>query len=67
MTIVGRQIDETGTLLREGGGFFLRRDAGGRYALELRRTPVDFVEKRVRVIGTLVAVDLVSADGVGPA
>jgi len=29
--------------------------------------PVDFIEKRVRVIGALVADGLVSADGVGPA
>ena len=64
---IGTRVDETGTLIREGGGFFLRRDAGGRYALELRRVPVDFVEKRVHVIGTLVADGLVSADGVGPA
>lgn len=67
MTIVGARIDETGTLIRDGGGFFLRRDAGGRYQLELQRTPVDLVEKRVRLIGTLVATDLVSADGVAPA
>ena len=62
----GTQINETGTLIREGGGFFLRRDLRGRYALELRRVPVDFVEKRVRVIGTLVAANMVSADCVGP-
>lgn len=44
-------VDETGILIREGGGFWLRRDAGGRYLLELHRMPVDEVEKRVRVIG----------------
>jgi hypothetical protein len=63
----GVQIDETGILVRDGGAFFLRRDAGGRYQLELPRTPVDLVEKRVRLVGTLVAPDLVSADGVAPA
>lgn len=67
MTAIGTRIDEAGTLIRDGGAFFLRRDAGGRYQLELPRTPVDLVEKRVRVIGTLVADDLVSADGVAPA
>jgi len=67
MDRIGSRIDETGTLIRDGSGFYLRRDLGGRYALELRRVPVDFVEKRVRVIGTLVADTLVSADGVGPA
>jgi len=64
---IGSRIDETGTLIREGGGFFLRRDSGGRYSLELNRVPVDHVEKRVRVIGTLVAEGLVSVDGVGAA
>ena len=46
---IGTRIDETGTLLRDGGAFYLRRDAGGRYQLELQRTPVDLVEKRVRL------------------
>ncbi|MGN5375462.1 DUF5818 domain-containing protein [Sphingomonas hankookensis] len=59
---IGGRIDETGTLVRDGGAFYLRRDAGGRYQLELHRTPVDEVEKRVRVGGTLIAVDLVDAD-----
>lgn len=44
-------VDETGTLLREGGGFVLRRDRGGTFTLELRRTPVDLVEKRVHITG----------------
>ncbi|NTS65481.1 hypothetical protein HRV97_09940 [Sphingomonas sp. HHU CXW] len=67
MTVIGTRVDETGTLIRDGGAFFLRRDAGGRYQLELQRTPVDLVEKRVRLIGVLVAPDLVSADGVAAA
>lgn len=67
MTVIGSRVDETGTLLRDGGAFYLRRDAGGRYRLELQRTPVDLVEKRVRLLGTLVGPDLVSADGVAPA
>ncbi|WP_353452568.1 DUF5818 domain-containing protein [Sphingomonas aerolata] len=45
----------------------MRRDVGGRYQLELHRTPVDLVEKRVRLVGTLVGPDLVNADGVAPA
>jgi hypothetical protein len=64
---VGTRIVEDGTLIREGGAFYLRRDLGGRYLLELQRTPVDLVEKRVRLVGTLVGPDLVSADGVVPA
>ncbi len=64
---IGTRVDETGTLLRDGAAFYLRRDAGGRYQLELQRTPVDLVEKRVRLVGTIVGADLVSADGVAPA
>jgi hypothetical protein len=67
MTAVGTRIDELGTLMRDGGAFYLRRDMGGRYQLELHRTPVDLVEKRVRLVGTLVGPDLVNADGVAPA
>jgi hypothetical protein len=67
MTAVGTRIDELGTLIRDGGAFYLRRDMGGRYELELYRTPVDLLEKRVRLVGTLVGPDLVNADGVGPA
>jgi hypothetical protein len=59
-------IRETGTLLRDGGGFILRRDAGGTYRLELSRTPIDHVEKRVCVTGTLIAEGLVNVDGVAP-
>ena len=66
MTRIGSRINETGTLIRDGAAFFLRRDAGGRFELELRRIPIDHVEKRVRVIGTLVAEGLVSADSVEP-
>ncbi|KQM48128.1 hypothetical protein ASE69_12205 [Sphingomonas sp. Leaf208] len=66
MTTIGTVIDETGMLLRDGGAFYLRRDLGGRYQLELHRVPVDLVEKRVRVRGTLVGADLVNADGVAP-
>jgi len=67
MPAVGSRVDEVGTLIREGGAFYLRRDHGGRYELELHRTPVDLVEKRVRLVGTLVGPDRVNADGVAPA
>ncbi|MCU6455286.1 DUF5818 domain-containing protein [Sphingomonas sp. A2-49] len=67
MTTIGTRIDETGTLIHDGGAFYLRRDLGGRYELELQRTPVDLVEKRVRLVGTLVASAIVAADGVAPA
>jgi hypothetical protein len=61
---IGHKVDETGLLLRDGASFYLRRDAGGRFALDLRRTPVDEVEKRVRLVGTYVGQDLVDVDGV---
>ena len=67
MVAIGTRINEIGTLVRDRGAFYLRRDVGGRYELELHRTPVDLVEKRVRLIGTLVGADLVNADGVAPA
>ncbi|MEA1085254.1 MAG: hypothetical protein EOP65_00290 [Sphingomonas sp.] len=67
MIAIGTRVDETGTLIRDGGAFYLRRDSGGRFELELHRTPVDLVEKRVRLVGTLVGPDLVNADGVAPA
>jgi len=67
MVAIGTRINELGTLIRDGGAFYLRRDVGGRYQLELQRTPVDLVEKRVRVVGTMVGPDLVNADGVAPA
>ncbi|MBA2936194.1 hypothetical protein HZF05_19095 [Sphingomonas sp. CGMCC 1.13654] len=61
---IGSSIEETRTLVRDGGGFALRRDAGGRYRLDLHRLPIDEVEKRVRVVGTLVEDELVDVDGV---
>jgi hypothetical protein len=61
---MGEAFDETGILVRDGGGFVLRRDTGGRCRLELSRMPVDEVEKRVRVIGTVGADDHVLVEGV---
>lgn len=65
--IAGEQVNETGRLLRDEGGFVLERDFGGRWRLVLNRVPVDHVEKRVRVIGWYLGDDVVEADGVGPA
>lgn len=66
MTRIGTRIDEAGMLIRDGGAFCLRRDLGGRYQLELQRTPVDLVKKRVRFIGTLVGPGIVATDDVAP-
>lgn len=64
MASIGNWIDETGTLIRDGGGFALRRDVGGRYRLDLHRVPIDEIEKRVRIVGTLVAEGLIDVEGV---
>jgi hypothetical protein len=64
---IGDAIEETGTLVRDGGGFALRRDTGGDFPLDLGRTPVDHVEKRVRVTGWLTADGHIDVDGVAPA
>ncbi|MEE4349244.1 MAG: DUF5818 domain-containing protein [Pacificimonas sp.] len=58
-------FDETGILKRDGAAFELLRDNGeGRIRLILLRTPVDLVEKPVRVVGTLTDDGAVDADGV---
>jgi hypothetical protein len=67
MTQLGTRIEETGTLLREEGGFALRRDLGGRWMLDLHRVPVDHVEKRVRISGVVVGEGLIDVDGVAAA
>lgn len=64
MATIGTRINETGTLLRDGGGFALRRDLGGRWMLDMHRVPVDHVEKRVRITGIVVGEGLVDVDGV---
>jgi len=64
---VGDPIDELGMLLRDGGGFLLQRDLGGRWRLDMHRMPVDLVAKRVRVIGVQAGEELVDVEGVQPA
>lgn len=66
MTAIGTKIEETGTLLREAGGFILRRDLGGRWQLDLHRVPVDHIEKRVRITGIVVGEGLIDVAGVSP-
>lgn len=66
MAIIGTRIEETGVLLRDDGGFALRRDLGGRWRLDLHRVPVDHVEKRVRLSGIVVGDDLIDVEGVAP-
>lgn len=66
MTPIGMRIEESGTLIREGGSFALRRDQGGRWKLDLHRVPVDHVEKRVRVSGVVVGDGLIDVVAIGP-
>lgn len=54
MGAVGTRVDECGTLLREKGGFVLRRDVGGRWKLNLHRVPVDNVGERASISGVVV-------------
>lgn len=67
MSDEAERIDETGTLVRDGAGFVLRRDQGGRWLLNLQRVPVDHVQKRVRVVGVRNGDDTVDVEGVAPA
>lgn len=66
MSAIGSRIDETGTLIADGGGVALCRDIGGRWKLDLHRVPVNHVEKRVRISGIIVAVGLVDVEALGP-
>jgi hypothetical protein len=63
MMKTGDRIEETGTLIRDGGGFVLKRDGGGRLRLDLPRTPVDEVEKHVRLVGICIGTDHVDVEG----
>ena len=53
-----------GLLQRDASGFFLQCDDGERYRLELLRTPIDEVEKRVVVNGRITADAVLEADGI---
>ncbi|HEX7819950.1 MAG TPA: DUF5818 domain-containing protein [Sphingobium sp.] len=66
MMTIRPSIIATGLLVRDGGGFALRRDGGGQVRLDLLRTPVDHVEKRVRVTGMAVADDCIEVETILP-
>lgn len=53
-----------GLLRRDATGFLLQCDDGKRYRLELLRTPIDEVEKRVVVTGRVTDSAILEADGV---
>jgi hypothetical protein len=64
---VGAIIDEAGVLLRENDIVYLRREAGGRFRLDLRRIGTDHVGQAVRIRGVYVGNDLVDVDEVAAA
>lgn len=66
MTERASRADVAGTLVRDSGGFALRSDSGPHLRLLLHRVPVDYVEKRVRVIGVWADDQTIEAEGVAP-
>ncbi len=64
MKEISSDSEYAGLLVRDGTGFVLQSDDGQRYRLELLRTPIDEVEKRVIVTGTLIGSDQIEAEGV---
>jgi hypothetical protein len=67
MAQTGDTIEIEGMLVRDGAGFAIRAERGVLFHLQLHRVPVDHVEKRVRVVGTLIGERLIEADGVAAA
>lgn len=62
MAASDEHIELSGTLIRDGGGFALRVQRGVLFHLQLHRVPVDQVEKRVIVTGTLVEKHLIEVE-----
>ena len=67
MRAIGSRIEETGMLIREEGGFALRRDAGGRVRLDLHRVSDARVDRRVRITGVVVGEGLIDVTEIGDA
>jgi hypothetical protein len=53
-----------GLLQRDAAGFLLQCDDGQRYRLELLRTSIDEVEKRVVVTGRISDSTILEVDGI---
>ncbi len=60
-------IEYAGLLRRDATGFFLQCDDGELYRLELLRTPIDEVEKRVVVTGRIIDSAILESQGIRPA
>ena len=58
------EMEYAGLLQRDATGFFLQCDNGERYRLELLRTPIDEVEKRVVVTGRITGNAMLEAEGI---
>lgn len=58
------EMEYTGLLQRDATGFYLQCDNGERYRLELLRTPIDEIEKRVVVTGQVTSDAVLEADGI---
>ena len=64
MTDERNRPEYAGLLQRDATGFVLQCDDGARYRLQLLRTPVDEVEKRVIVTGQVTDSAVLEADGI---
>lgn len=62
MASIGDDIQLSGTLIRDGGGFAVRVERGVLFHLQLHRVPVDQVEKRVQISGTLIGEHLIEVE-----
>ena len=65
MVKIGEEIQLSGTLIRDGGGFAVRVERGVLFHLQLHRVPVDQVEKRVQISGTLIGEHLIEVESLG--
>jgi hypothetical protein len=66
MMKLGSRIEEAGLLLLEGETYFLRRDLGGRFRLDLRRVTALTSEQRVQITGVLVGAGFVDVSAIIP-
>lgn len=62
MAEIGDEIELSGTLIRDGGGFAVRVERGVLFHLQLHRVPVDQVEKRVQIAGILIGERLIEVE-----
>jgi len=66
MMKLGSRIEEAGLLFRDGDTYFLRRDLGGRFRLDLHRVTAPSLEQRVQITGVLVGADHLDVSVITP-